>query len=90
MADRYDVKVYNQELAATLRQRDINALRQFAAKWGKIMGNQSLLNLAAAPDDFVAVRMRMMIVDRPDLADLHEEARRWLLEKRRPGGGTTN
>ena len=84
MAERYDMAVFNEELCATLRHLDVNLLRRFAAKWGNIMGNRSLLNLADASDEFVAIRMRMMIVDRPDLADLHAEAHRWLLIKRRP------
>lgn len=87
LVDRYDMGVFNEELCAALRRLDVNALRQFAAKWGEIMGNRSLLNLVEANDDFVAIRMRMMIVDRPDLADLHAEANRWLLVKRRPHVG---
>ena len=84
LVERYDMGVFNEELCETLRRLDVSALRQFAAKWGEIMGNRSLLNLVQASDDFVAIRMRMMIVDRPDLADLHAEAYRWLLVKRRP------
>ena len=84
MGERYDMGVFNEELCATLRRLDVSLLRQFAAKWGRIMGNRSLLNLVEASDDFVSIRMRMMIVDRPDLADMHTEANRWLLVKRRP------
>lgn len=84
LVQRYDMAVFNEELCATLRHLDVSRLRQFAAKWGKIMGNRSLLNLVDASDDFVAIRLRMMIVDRPDLADIHAEADRWLLVKRRP------
>ncbi len=76
--------VFNEELCETLRRLDVNSLRQFAAKWGKILGNRALLNLVEATDEFVAIRMRMMIVDRPDLSDIHAEANRWLLLKRRP------
>ena len=84
LVERYDKSVFDQELATTLRRLDVSALRQFAAKWGKIMANRPLLNLVEASDDFVAIRMRMMIVDRPDLADMHAEAKRWLLIRRRP------
>ena len=84
LVKRYDMSAFNEELCAALRSLDVTALRQFAASWGKIMGNRSLLNLVEASDDFVAIRMRMMIVNRPDLADLHAEANRWLLAKRRP------
>ena len=84
LVERYDMGVFNEELCATLRRLDVNSLRQFAAKWGKIMGNRSLLNLVEASDEFVAIRMRMMILDRPDLADIHAEANQWLLLKRRP------
>ena len=84
LVERYDKSVFDQELAATLRRLDVSALRQFAAKWGKIMANRPLLNLVEASDDFVAIRMRMMILERPDLDDMHAEANRWLLVKRRP------
>ena len=84
LVERYDMGVFNEELCATLRRLDVNALRQFAEKWGEIMGNRSLLNLVEASDDFVAIRMRMMILERPDLPDMHAEANRWLLVKRRP------
>jgi len=84
LGERYDVKVYNQELVTTLREQDVGLLRRFAAKWGNVMANRALLNLAQATDDFVAIRMRMMIIDRPDLSDIHSEARRWLILQRRP------
>ena len=84
MVERYDMGVFKEELCATLRRLDVNSLRQFAEKWGEIMGSRSLLNLVEASDDFVAIRMRMMIVGRPDLADMHAEANLWLLGKRRP------
>ena len=84
LVERYDKSVFDQELATTLRRLDVSALRQFAAKWGKIMANRPLLNLVEASDDFVAIRMRMMILERPDLPDIHAEANRWLLLKRRP------
>ncbi|MBX6772098.1 MAG: hypothetical protein IRY83_10270 [Chloroflexi bacterium] len=71
---------YNQALVSALRSRDPERLRAVAAEWGRRLGNRGLQQLARASRDIIERRMWLMIRDRPDLADLHDEAERWLRE----------
>lgn len=78
MLNDADIAEYNKQLVQTLRTADPEQLRAFAATWGKRLGNRGLQQLAKASDQLVERRMWMMIRDRPDLSELHEEAQTWL------------
>ena len=67
---RPDYKKFRGQLDAVLRQRDPVLLRQFLVEQGE-WSEQQQTNTEAA--------LWMMIATSPALADMHEEAERWLL-----------
>ena len=73
-----EIAEYNKALVETLRATNPQRLREFAATWGRRMGNRGLQQLAKASDEAVERRMWMMIRDRPDLAELRPQAEAWL------------
>ncbi len=73
-----EIAEYNRALSEALRSADPRRLRDVAATWGKRLRNRGLLELARASDEVVERRMWMMIRDRPDLSELHDEAEAWL------------
>ena len=73
-----DIGAYNQALVAALRSLDPAGLRRFAVVWGERLANRALKRLASATNDDVEKRLWMMIIERPDLADLHPRAVAWL------------
>lgn len=79
-AGNMDIGAYNQALVKALRTKNPAELRRFARTWGKTLNNRGLSQLADADDTRVERRMWMMIRDRPDLEDLHEQAEAWLVE----------
>ena len=75
-----DVSAYNQALVHALRSTNPAELRKFAATWGDRLNNRGLKQLSKADEATVERRMWMMIRDRPDLEDLHQQAEDWLEE----------
>lgn len=82
-----EIAEYNRALVEALRSLNPARVREFAATWGKRLGNRGLLQLAKAPDEVVERRMWMMIRDRPDLASLHAKAEAWLASHASPEAG---
>ena len=70
---------FRQELRAALREGTPAALRQVVRRWAGPRDAQ-LQALIAQPDAMLEPIIRRMIVEEPQLADLHEAARRWLIE----------
>jgi hypothetical protein len=70
--------IYTANLSAVLRKRDTAALRDFlkAEACGRDPDRVDEIDEIAKTD--LEVRMYKMILSRPDLADLHADARRWL------------
>ncbi len=79
-----EVAAYNQALVRALRTTDAEEVRRFAGIWGDRLGNRGLKQLAKASPEVVERRMWMMIYDRPDLADLHQQAEEWFESHEEP------
>jgi hypothetical protein len=78
MNNEFDVAAYNKALVEALRSPNLADLRAFAETWGNKLGNRGLRQLAQANEAVLERRRWLMIRDRPDLADLHPAAERWL------------
>jgi hypothetical protein len=74
-----DYLQFRQELRSALRECTPTALRRVVRRWAT--PNDSHLGaLVAQPDPILEPIIRKMILEEPQLADMHHEARMWLLE----------
>ena len=72
---------YVQRLTYVLRKRDVDELRKFLKHEAAAREPERIAEVEAIPDHDLEMRMHKMILARPDLGDLHADARRWLREK---------
>ena len=73
-----DYLEFRKELRAALRDSAPAALRSVVRRWAGPRDAQ-LQALIAQPDQILEPIIRRMILEEPQLADLHDEARMWLL-----------
>lgn len=71
---------YVSKLCEVLRTKDVEALRQFLIKSAENRDPDYVAEIEAIPAGELEKRMYKMIAARPDLADMHADARRWLNE----------
>lgn len=74
-----DYLQFRQELRSALRETTPIALRKVVRRWAGPQDGQ-LGALLAQPDSMLEPIIRKMILEEPQLADLHHEARMWLME----------
>lgn len=74
-----DYLAFRGELREALREMTPEALRRVIRRW-TAQNDQSLAALLAQPNAALGAIIRRMILEEPQLADLHDAARRWLLE----------
>ena len=74
-----DYQTYVNELAETLRARDLARVKEFYLRWKEKMELRPL-----PPDELLEAQMHQMICEFPSLSDLQAESRRWLLEHGSP------
>ncbi|MBI2842852.1 MAG: hypothetical protein HYX78_05575 [Armatimonadetes bacterium] len=72
--------IYRNRLADVLRRRDTGVLRDFLKEEAAARDPSRVGEIEMIPDDVLESRMYKMILARPDLGDIHAEARRWLRE----------
>jgi hypothetical protein len=77
---------YVQRLSYVLRKRDVDALREFLKQEAVVREPERALEIESIPNHELETRMHKMILARPDLGDLHADARRWLRENTAPIG----
>jgi hypothetical protein len=70
---------FRRELRTALRQATPAALRAVIRRWAGPR-DYHLAQLVAQPDAMIEPIIRKMILEEPQLADLHEGARMWLVE----------
>ena len=70
-----DMRRYAAELQAMLRQRSPAAYRVFLRQWGGLHERGVAERLAAMDDAVLRLRIERMILDTPELSDLHKSAR---------------
>ena len=73
-----DMRQYAQALQAMLRQRSPVAYRAFLKTWSDIHERGVAERLAKQDDATLRTRIERMIIDLPELADLHDLAREHL------------
>jgi hypothetical protein len=69
---------YAASLSTVLRKRDIGALRDFLKSEAITRDPDRVDEIDEIAETDLEVRMYKMILTRPDLGDLHADARRWL------------
>jgi hypothetical protein len=74
-----DYLVFRSELRTALREGTPAALRTVIRRWAGPRDPQ-LGALIAQPDQMLVPIIRRMILEEPQLAELHDAARRWLIE----------
>lgn len=72
---------YVQRLSYVLRKRDVDELREFLKHEAAAREPERVTEIEAIPYHDLETRLHKMILARPDLGDLHADARRWLREK---------
>ena len=70
---------FRREFRAALRLGTPAALRQVVRRWAGPRDAQ-LAQLVAQPDAMLEPIIRRMILEESQLADLHQDAQRWLIE----------
>ncbi len=83
------LRQYVEELRAMLRQRSPQAYRAFLHRWRDLHQRGVASRLAAMDDAALRWRIEHMILEQPELADLHESARAYLREHGPPGAPGT-
>lgn len=73
-----DYLQFRQELRDALREGTPVALRRVVRRWAGPRDSQ-LGQLVAQPDGMLEPIIRKMILEEPQLSDLHFEARKWLM-----------
>jgi hypothetical protein len=71
-------QTYAERLSAVLRTKNAGALRTFLAESAENRDPDYVEEIKAIPDEEMEKRMYKMIAARPDLSDMHAEARKWL------------
>ena len=74
---------FRQELRQALRQLSPAALRGVVRRWAGPRDVQ-LHQLIAQPDPMLEPIIRRMVLEEPQLADLHDDARLWLVAHEPP------
>ncbi len=75
---------YAQEMQTMLRRRDPQAYRDFIRKWRDLHQRGAADQLLAMDDGALRLRLEHMILSAPALADLHEAAQAYVLERSAP------
>jgi hypothetical protein len=70
--------IYTASLSAVLRKRDTAALRDFLKSEACARDLDRVDEIDEIAETDLEVRMYKMILTKPDLGDLHADARRWL------------
>lgn len=73
-----DYLEFRRELRAALREGTPSALRMCIRRWAG-PDEQQLAALVAQPDSILEPIIRRMILEEPQLSDLHEVAHLWLI-----------
>ena len=71
---------YVKQLSIVLRKRDIDALREFLREEASTRDPLMAAEIDEISDCDLETRMYKMILARPDLSDIHSDARRWMNE----------
>jgi hypothetical protein len=71
---------YTRKLSDVLREKDVDALREFLIVSAENRDPDYVAEVEAIPEEELRKRMYKMILARPDLSDMHAEARTWLQE----------
>lgn len=74
---------FRRELRTALREMTPAALRAVVRRWAGGRDPQ-LVALIAQPDQMLEPIIRRMILEEPQLSELHDGAKRWLLEHEPP------
>lgn len=72
--------IYSKGLSYVLRKRDVDTLREFLKSEAAARDPRRVSEIDAISEDDMQKRMYKMILARPELADMHADARRWLRE----------
>jgi len=70
--------VYLTGFISVLRKRDVVELREFLKQEAALRDPARVAEIESMPDEDLETRMYKMILARPELRDLHPDARRWL------------
>lgn len=71
---------YVANMRDVLRKRDVSALREFLVRSATVRKEpEEAAQLESLSHDALEARMHKMIMARMDLADLHDESRKWLI-----------
>ena len=71
---------YVHEMGRVLRDRNLEALRQFLARSAQERNDPGeATEIQGIPAADLEARMHKMIMARPDLQDLHDESSKWLI-----------
>lgn len=69
---------YGKRLSDVLKLRDVATLRAFLIEEAKMRDPERIMEIDSISDEDLEKRMYKMIIARPDLGDMHADARRWL------------
>jgi hypothetical protein len=72
-----DVK-YVKQLSVVLKKKDVDALRDFLREEASARDPLTAAEIDEISDCDLEIRMYKMILARPDMADIHSDARRWM------------
>lgn len=72
--------IYTRGLSYVLRHRDVDMLRDFLRSEAAARDPERVGEIESIPQDDLEMRMYKMILARPDLGDMHADARRWFRE----------
>jgi hypothetical protein len=78
---------YVRRLSYVLRKRDVDELREFLKQEAAMRDPTRVAEIEEITDHNLEFRMHKMILARPDLADMHADARRWLHENEQSVAG---
>ena len=73
--------VYLRRLSTVLKKRDVDALREFLKEEAAARDPERMAEIESISSEDLETRMYKMILARPELADLHADARRWLRDR---------
>jgi hypothetical protein len=72
--------IYVKQLSEVLRKRDVEELRAFLRSESEAREQSTSAEIDSITNEDLQIRMYKMIIARPELGDIHADARRWLRE----------
>jgi hypothetical protein len=72
--------IYVKQLSEVLKTRDVDTLREFLKSEAVARDPERVVEIESISHDDLQMRMYKMILARPELGDMHADARRWLRE----------